>query len=678
MPITSSYLIMKKYQAFANKLRPNIPAMLIFMIFPAGRAGILYYLAAMILVGLAIVVRLAIAPVSDGLPFLTFFPAATLAAVLGGIGPGMFATVLGMFVASYMFIPPYFIFSFEFHHELLWPNMVFFIEELIVCIAIETMHRYRRNLIIVTRELSVANGQLQEDIRERDRAERKRTELEKKITKIAASVPGVICSFRLRPDGTSCFPYASPGIKELYGLSAEDLTEDATPAFTMVHPDDIDHLHDTIAESAHALRPWHDEWRIRQPEKEDIWIEGRSIPEREPDGSILWYGFIHDITDRKRVEAEFKKMDVRKNEFLAMLGHELRNPLAPIRNVVQVMKAQSFTDATLEWGLNVIDRQVSHIVRLLDDLLDIARIMKDKIVLKLERFDFTEIVNSAIEASRPLIEAHTQELIISCPKIPQWVEGDRIRLAQVFTNLLNNAAKYTENGGKITLSVTLEDACVVTKVQDTGIGIPAEILPRIFDPFIQAERSIDHSQGGLGIGLTLVRRLVEMHKGVVTVSSAGIGQGSEFTVRLPLSKVSPDTESPPTESTSLPSKLRILVVDDYRDAAESLALMLKTEGYETITAECGVQAIERALDFRPQIVLLDIGLPDIDGYEVAKQLRRLPETHNAVLIAITGYGQPQDNNLAKAAGFDHYLLKPMDIKKLSALLAPMGTTAVNG
>lgn len=660
---------MQNHQALLNKLKQNIDAMLDVMFLHSEQVGIVHYLAAATLVGLAIMVRLAIAPSNEGsIPFLTFFPAATLAAVLGGMGPGMFATVLGMIVASYMFLPPYNSFSFEFQAEVMWSNMVFFIEGLVVCSAIETMHRVRRNQNQVTRDLNAANDQLQKNIMERDRAERKQIELENKLTKIAASAPGVICSFRLRPDGSSCFPYASPGIKDIYDISAEELIEDASPAFALTHPDDIERLHDTIAESARTLRPWHNEWRIRRPEKGDIWIEGRSIPEREPDGSVLWYGFIHDITDRKRVEATLKEMDTRKNEFLAMLGHELRNPLAPIRNVVQIMKAQGFTDSKLEWGLNVIDRQVSHVARLLDDLLDVARIMQDKIVLKLERFDFTEVVDSAVESSRPLIETRAQELNISSPKIPQWVEGDRVRLTQVFTNILNNAAKYTEKGGKIMLNVTLEGACIVAKVRDTGIGIPAEVLPRVFDLFTQAERSIDHSQGGMGIGLTLVRRLVEMHKGVVTVSSAGIGQGSEFTVRLPLSTVAPVTESPKAELSLLPAKLRILVVDDYRDAAQSLALMLQTKGYEVITAECGEQGIERAMNFLPQVVLLDIGLPDIDGYEVAKRLRQLPEIHDAVLIALTGYGQPEDQERSKAAGFNHHLLKPVDPETLSALL----------
>ncbi|MGZ8165635.1 MAG: ATP-binding protein [Methylobacter sp.] len=828
---------MQKYQALTHKLRENIAAMLTILSMPSERAGIPHYLAAGMLVGLAVMARLAIAPLSEGHTFLTFFPAATLAAVLGGIWPGMFATILSMIVASYMFIPPYNSFSFELQAGMILPNMVFFIEELVVCVAIENMHRSQRNYnktvvelgriqqaeealrtseanlnaaqevahigswaldikhnvltwtkeihrifgvpvgtpltyetyrshvhpddgeyvdrewaaalrgepydiehrIIVddqirwvreqaklimdadgqligsigtsqditerklneaklkqaeaelekhrnhlealveeqTRELNAANAQLQEDIRERDRAEQERIELEKKLTqvekkltKIAASAPGVICSFRLRPDGTSSLPYASPALKDIYGLSAEDLTEDATPAFTLAHPDDIQHLQETRAESARTLCPWYDEWRIRHPEKGDIWIEGHSVPEREPDGCTLWYGFIHDITERKRTEAAFKEMDIRKNEFLAMLGHELRNPLAPIRNVVQIMKAQNFTDPVLEGGLNIIDRQVSHLARLLDDLLDVARIMQGKIVLKIERFNFAEVVDSAVEASRPLIETRRQQLFISTPETPQWIEGDRVRLTQVFSNLLNNAAKYTRKGGEISLSVTQEGSCVVVKVKDTGIGIPAEILPRVFDLFTQAKRSLNRSQGGMGIGLTLVRRLVEMHEGTVRASSAGIGQGSEFTVRLPLSNASPVTgESPQTESPALPSKLRILVVDDYADAAESLALMLQIKGYEVITAGCGIQGIERAVSFRPQVVLLDIGLPDIDGYEVAKRLRQLPETQQAVLIALTGYGQPEDRELSKAAGFDHHLLKPVEPEALFALLA---------
>ena len=380
-------------------------------------------------------------------------------------------------------------------------------------------------------------------------------------------------------------------------------------------------------------------------------------------------GVATDITERKRAEEALRLADRRKDEFLAMLAHELRNPLAPIRNAVQLLKMQEATDPKLAWSLNVIDRQVTHMAQLLDDLLDVARIMQGKITLKAERFELTDIVNNAIETSRPLIESRGQELIISQTTTPQWIEGDRVRLAQVLSNLLNNAAKYTSEGGKITLSVMREGSDVVIEVRDTGIGIAPDILPQIFELFIQADHSLAHSQGGLGIGLTLVRQLVEIHGGTVTAASAGIGQGSSFTVRLPaLSMESFATESALTESALPMSKLRILVVDDYADAAESLAMLLQTEGHEVETADCGMKAIERAQVFHPQVVLLDIGLPDLDGYEVAKRLRMLPETRDAILIALTGYGQAEDIERSQSAGFNHHLLKPLNFEKLSALL----------
>jgi len=405
------------------------------------------------------------------------------------------------------------------------------------------------------------------------------------------------------------------------------------------------------------------------------------------DGSVHWYNTVKiplietdnicnkvlvvatDITEHKRTEKALHIADRRKDEFLAMLAHELRNPLAPIRNAVQLLKRQEVTDPKLAWGLNVIDRQVTHMAQLLDDLLDVARIMRGKITLKTERIELADIVNAAIEATSPLIESRGQELIISQTTTPLWVEGDRVRLTQVLSNLLNNAAKYTGEGGKIRLSVMREGSHAVIEVRDTGIGISPDILPQIFDLFIQADHSLAHSQGGLGIGLTLVRQLVEIQGGTVTAESAGIGQGSSFTVRLPVSSMgSSATESTQIESALPRPKLRILVVDDYVDAAESMALLLQMEGHEVETADFGMKGIERAHVFHPQVVLLDIGLPDLDGYEVAKRLRVLPETRDAILIALTGYGRAEDRERSQSAGFNHHLLKPVDLEKLSALL----------
>ena len=403
------------------------------------------------------------------------------------------------------------------------------------------------------------------------------------------------------------------------------------------------------------------------------WYSAVKIPLLDDDASCnKLLGVATDITDRKRAEEALQLADRRKDEFLAMLAHELRNPLAPIRNAVQLLKMKEASDPTLTWSRNVIDRQVTHLARLLDDLLDVARIMQGKITLKTERFELVDIVNNAVEASYPLIESRSQDLIISKATTPQWIEGDRVRLAQALSNLLNNAAKYTSEGGKITLSTMEEGSNAVIEIRDTGIGIAPDTLPHIFDLFTQADHSLAHSQGGLGIGLTLVRQLVEIHGGTITAASDGIGQGSLFTVRLPTLSMDSTASKPALPESELPiSKFRILVVDDYTDAAESLTMLLQAEGHEVEMANCGIKAIELAQVFHPQVVLLDIGLPDLDGYEVAKRLRALPETRNTILIALTGYGQTEDREFSKSAGFNYHLLKPLNFEELSTLLTTL-------
>ncbi|MFA6164041.1 MAG: PAS domain S-box protein [Methylobacter sp.] len=403
------------------------------------------------------------------------------------------------------------------------------------------------------------------------------------------------------------------------------------------------------------------------------WYSAVKIPLLDDDASCnKLLGVASDITDRKRAEEALQLADRRKDEFLAMLAHELRNPLAPIRNAVQLLKMKEASDPTLTWSRNVIDRQVTHLARLLDDLLDVARIMQGKITLKTERFELVDIINNAVEASYPLIESRSQDLIISKATTPQWIEGDRVRLAQALSNLLNNAAKYTSEGGKITLSTMEEGSNAVIEIRDTGIGIAPDTLPHIFDLFTQADHSLAHSQGGLGIGLTLVRQLVEIHGGTITAASDGIGQGSLFTVRLPTLSMDSTATKPALPESELPiSKFRILVVDDYTDAAESLTMLLQAEGHEVEMANCGIKAIELAQVFHPQVVLLDIGLPDLDGYEVAKRLRALPETRNAILIALTGYGQTEDREFSKSAGFNYHLLKPLNFEELSTLLTTL-------
>lgn len=388
-----------------------------------------------------------------------------------------------------------------------------------------------------------------------------------------------------------------------------------------------------------------------------------------------------DVTDRKRAAEALQENHRRKDEFLAMLAHELRNPLAPIRNAVQVLRKIDHANPTADWGYDVIDRQVQHMARLLDDLLDTARIMQGKIILKNQRINLSDVVACAIESCRPLIESKRHRLALSLPAEPQWLEGDAMRLEQILMNLLNNAAKYMQEGGDIKLSVMAEANWALIRVQDTGIGIASELLPHVFDIFTQADRSLAHSQGGLGLGLNLVQRLAELHGGSVTAASAGLDLGSEFTVRLPLLPAGHVADALTGDSTPAGSpeeipQLRILVVDDNIDSAESLAVLLRLSGHEVATVACGTDALTYAVDFQPKVVILDIGLPDIDGYEVARRLRGMSEMRHAKLVAVTGYGQDEDRKHSRMAGFDYHFLKPVDFDAISEVLTTVSSSSV--
>lgn len=369
-----------------------------------------------------------------------------------------------------------------------------------------------------------------------------------------------------------------------------------------------------------------------------------------------------------------READRRKDEFLAMLAHELRNPLAPISNAVEIMRLRGPEHSELDWARDVIARQVQHLVRLVDDLLDVSRITRGKIRLKLEPIDLAAAVSSAVETSRPLIEGRRHRLVVEMPAEAIWVKADPARLAQVLANLLNNAAKYTEEGGSIRLSVARDGGQAVIRVRDSGVGIPPEMLAGIFDLFTQVDRSLDRSQGGLGIGLTLVQRLVQMHGGSVEARSDGPGHGSEFVVRLPmLTAFQPPrlATPPPAERALAAGHLRILVVDDHADAAVSLSMLLRLDGHEVHMVHSGPAALDAVRELHPDVVMLDIGLPEMDGYEVARRLRAEPGGADLSLVAVTGYGQDEDQRRCRAAGFDHHLVKPVDPQALSTLLTSM-------
>jgi PAS domain S-box-containing protein len=393
---------------------------------------------------------------------------------------------------------------------------------------------------------------------------------------------------------------------------------------------------------------------------------------------------VRDITERSCLQrltqeqaAALADLDRRKDEFLAMLSHELRNPLAPILNAALLLRLQNnrnrlsgIENPILHQSATIIERQVGQLARIVDELLEVSRITTGRIQLQQERIAAGGIVQNAVETVRSLIDQRKHELTVSLPTQAIWLNADAARLEQVVVNLLTNAAKYTDQGGHIWLTLQQEDEEAVLLVRDTGVGIAPEILPRIFDLFTQAERSLDRSQGGLGIGLALVQRLVEMHGGTVTASSV-LGQGSEFVVRLPVVP-SPHLEasSPLTKTaqTAAPS-LRVLVVDDNVDTVTTLAMLVQESGHEVRTAYDGSAVVEAALDYRPDVVLLDIGLPGLNGYDVAKRLRQQPSLKNIVLVAMTGYGQPSDRQRSQEAGFDHHLVKPGDFGMVLEILA---------
>ena len=381
-----------------------------------------------------------------------------------------------------------------------------------------------------------------------------------------------------------------------------------------------------------------------------------------------------DITERRQMEDALREADRKKDDFIALLAHELRNPLAPLRNGLQVIRLTGANATAVAQARAMMERQLGHMVRLIDDLLDISRINRNKMELRRSRILLADVVNSAVETVRPAIEAAGHELTVSLPQGQIFLDADLTRLAQVFSNLLTNSAKYTEHGGRIWLTAERWGAEVVVSVRDTGIGIPPESLPRIFDMFSQVDRSIERSTGGLGIGLALVKGLVEMHGGRVQAASPGQGKGSTFTIKLPA------LETPAEPLAAMPSddgqtasgpKRRLLVVDDNRDSAISMALMLELMGNEVCTAHDGVEAVAAAEAFRPQVILMDVGMPRLNGLDATQRIRAQPWGQSMVIIALTGWGQEGDKVRSHQAGCDGHLVKPVYLPDLENLLAEL-------
>ena len=523
------------------------------------------------------------------------------------------------------------------------------------------------------------------DITERKRAEQQVFETNQRLQALMEAVPvgvsfsddptcrritgnpAVLAQFEVTPQdnlSASSPDAVAAGRQVRFFLSGRQITDAELP------------LQRAVAENR-VVSPM--ELEVQLPSGRRWFADASGAPVRDAQGQVIGgIAVTVDVTDRKRAEEKLAELDRRKDQFLAMLSHELRNPLAPILNAVQLLQLQKRKNSVQQKALAIIERQVGQLAHLVGDLLDVSRAIAGRIQLCQEQVAVCDIVERAVETARPLIDQRRHELTVSLPSDPIWLYADASRLEQVVTNLLTNAAKYTNEGGHIWLSVQQEGDYAVLRVRDTGLGIASAFLPHVFDLFSQAERSSDRSQGGLGIGLTLAKRLVEMHAGTIGVSST-LGQGSEFVVSLavcPPGAMSLKTQPPPSEiaepkpTRPKPTRpaLRVLVVDDNLDASQALKLLVQAVGHGVRMAHTGPTALATARDYRPDVMLLDIGLPEWDGFEVAKRIRQEARLHDIVLVAMTGYGQAADRQRMQEAGFDHYLVKPADFEHVRQIL----------
>jgi len=604
-----------------------------------------------------VVLRLLLSYVlGDSAYFFPFVIAVTLSAWYGGLKPGLLSTVLGALAAIFFFVPPYY--SLRIDDPRLATGLVFFlISNVTISLVCNALHKALRTL----EESEAKAVQHVKDIEHRDQALR---DAQQQLYLITDSMSALVtrCTHDLKYSWVS-IPYADwlrRSRNEIIGASIEDVIGKA--AF-------------------HVLRPYYERVlkgeTIRLELEVDFltisrrWINSVYTPtfatDGKPDG---WVGVVIDIDEQKRSEEALRTTDRRKDTFLAVLAHELRNPLAPMRNSLELLKRPETNAAINERARATMERQLSHMVRLVDDLLDLSRINSDKLQLQKQPVALSEVVSQAVETVRPFIAESRHELSIELPSEPLQLNADTVRLSQAFSNLLNNACKYTDPGGHISLTATRMDGQVVVSIRDNGMGIPSDLSPKIFEMFTQADHTLERQHGGLGIGLALVKRLVEMHEGEVSAGSNPAGRGSEFLVKLPLMKTFEANESPSSDSTPATKDvpLRILVVDDNRDSAETLTMLLELMGNEMSVAYDGEQALAIANETKPDVVLLDIGLPKMNGYDVARQIRQQPWGRNPVLVAITGWGQTEDKDLSRESGFDHHLVKPVDHDLLLKLI----------
>jgi len=473
----------------------------------------------------------------------------------------------------------------------------------------------------------------------------------------------------------------SAELEALAGLGEGGFGGTADAFYALVHPDDLQAFKDTIAQALALVRDCSVQFRLRHGDGHWTAMEAHVRPACDASGTpITLCGIAINIDERQRdaerlreLNAQLALADRKKDEFLATLAHELRNPLAPLRNVLEILKLKASDDPQLVWAREVFERQMGQMSHLVDDLMEISRITQGRVELRRESVDLAAVMQGAVEASAAAVAAGGHKLIVELPAPPLTLDADPTRLTQILTNLLNNAAKYTPDGGHIWFSARCEDGAAVLTVRDSGIGIAADNLVNVFTMFAQLEPALERAQGGLGIGLALVKGLVELHGGTIRADSGGVGQGSEFTVRLPLPalpavSVAAAQPSAPASVASAATRHAILVVDDNRDAADMLRMALEMLRYEAACVYDGAAALDICAGAMPDAIVLDIGLPGMDGYEVARRIRAQPSGAHVMLVAATGWGQQRDREAALAAGFDHHLVKPVDFVQLDALL----------
>jgi PAS domain S-box-containing protein len=499
-------------------------------------------------------------------------------------------------------------------------------------------------------ELAATNATLQAEIGERRRAE-------ERMHFLADTIPSIV--WTCDPDGN--ITYANRNWDEYYGFPAGGGPDHLTRI--ALHPDEAEAVRELVTESLRAGERFEFEARHLSRDGDFCWFMTRAVPWKDSEGALIsWFGITTSIHHHKQLLEQLREADRRKDQFLATLSHELRNPLAPIQSALNVHRLAPDAGGR-QTLLGIIERQVQLMVRLIDDLLDVSRINGGKLTLRRQRVPAAQVLASALETARPLIEHAGHRLELDVEDADLWLNADPQRLAQVFANLLNNASKYTEPGGRIDVTLRREDGEAMVSVRDSGIGMSADQLAQVFDLFVQVDASLERTRGGLGIGLTLVRQLVEMHGGRVLARSEGLGRGSEFIAYLPLASA-PVAEVPVlperTDGAVTPS-LRVLVVDDNQDGADMLALSLSILGHQVLTLYDPLEVEAAAERFRPTLAFLDVGMPRLNGYDLARRLRDQAWCRRTMLVALTGWGQDSDRRRSADSGFDEHLVKPIDL-----------------